>query len=365
MDTISLAGEGLHPDLLPPSEELADCAATVLEEDGARILSYGTGAGYTPLRELVAEQHGVHPFRVLLTNGWLQGLSLIAERLARSANVAVEYPTYDRALKALFGVSASMIYIDWSEEGLGVDAFESTLRVSGRPSLVYLMPTFQNPTGMTMSEDDRWALGKMFTRTGTPMLEDDTYGLLRYEGEPIRTLFELSEKTCIYSTSFSLTIAPGLRVGVFILPDSLAGELATSANSTYIAPALLSQATVFEFLRRGSFDPHVEQLNAKLKERRDALTAALAKHLPEAGYVRPEGGIFLFLRLPLGTDAKGVTERAEGFTALAAEPGLGFPNTLRLNFAEPALDEIEPGIERLAAAFHAPAPAAEPGGDWS
>ncbi len=356
MDTISFAGEGLHPDLLPSSEELADCAGTALEADGARILSYGTGAGYTPLRELLAERYDVHPFRVLLTNGWLQGLGLIADRLARSSNVAVEYPTYDRALRLLFGVSASMIYIDWSEEGIGVEAFESTLRVSGKPSLAYLMPTFQNPTGMTMSEDDRWALGKLFTGTRTPILEDDTYGLLRYEGEPNRTLFELSEKTCIYSTSFSLTIAPGLRVGVFIVPDELAGELATSANGTYISPALLSQATVFEFMQRGGFEPHVERLNARLLERRDALIAALGKHLPEAGYTPPEGGIFLFLRLPLGTDAKGVLHRAEGVTALAAEPGLGLPNTLRLNFAEPALEAIEPGVERLAAAFNAPAP---------
>ena len=156
-----------------------------------------------------------------------------------------------------------------------------------------------------MTEDDRWALGKMFTGTRTPILEDDSYGLLRFEGEPNRTLFELSEKTCIYSTSFSLTIAPGLRVGVLIVPDELAGELAARANDTYISPALLSQATVFEFMRRGSFDPHVEQLNAKLKERRELVTAALEKHLPEAGFARPEGGIFLFLRLPLGTNAKG------------------------------------------------------------
>ncbi len=356
MDTISFAGEGLHPDLLPSSEELADCAGTALDADGARILSYGTGSGYTPLRELLAERYGVHPFRVLLTNGWLQGLGLIAERFARGANVAVEYPTYDRALKTLFGVSASMLYIDWGEEGLGVQAFESTLRVSGRPSLAYLMPTFQNPTGMTMTEDERWALGKMFTVSRTPILEDDTYGLLRFEGEPNRTLFELSGKTCIYSTSFSLTIAPGLRVGVFIVPDDLAGELATSANGTYISPALLSQATVFEFMRRGGFEPHVERLNAKLMERRDALIAALEKHLPEAGYTPPQGGIFLLLRLPLGTSAKGVLDRAEGVAALAAEPGLGLPNTLRLNYAEPALEELEAGIERLAAAFHAPVP---------
>lgn len=359
MQTISFEGEGLHPDLLPSSEELADCAGTALDADGARILSYGTGAGYTPLRELLAERYGVHPFRVLLTNGWLQGLGLLAERLARSANVAVEYPTYDRALKLLFSVSASMIYIDWSEEGLGVDAFESTLRVSGKPSLAYLMPTFQNPTGMTMTEDERWALGKMFTGTRTAMLEDDTYGLLRFEGETNRTIFELSEKTSIYSTSFSLTIAPGLRVGVFIVPDDLAGELATRANDTYISPALLSQATIFEFMQRGNFDPHVEQLNVKLKERRDLLIAALGKHLPEAGYTPPEGGIYLFLRLPVGTNAKGVLDRADGVSALAAEPGLGLPNTLRLNFAEPALEEIEPGIERLAAAFKAPAPVEE------
>ncbi len=353
MDTISFAGDGLAAELIPAAE-LADCAGTAIEQDGARILSYGTGAGYTPLRELIAEQFGVHPFRVLITNGWLQGLSLIAEQRARGNPVVVEFPTYDRALRLLLRASATLIYVDWTDDGLDVEAFASLLRTSGKPTLAYLMPTFQNPTGMTMTEDERWALRVLFARTGTPMLEDDTYGLLRYEGEPLRTLFEFSDRTCIYSSSFSATIAPGLRVGFFILPEEMAGRLTANANSTYISPALLGQATVFEFMRRGSLEPHLERLRARLRERRDLTIAALEKHLPEATWSRPLGGIYLFLRLPLGTDGVRLVERAQGVSALAAQPGLGLPNTLRLNFAEPGLDQLEPGIERLAAAFHAP-----------
>jgi DNA-binding transcriptional MocR family regulator len=163
----------------------------------------------------------------------------------------------------------------------------------------------------------------------------------------------MSEQRFVYSTSFSTTVAPGLRVGVFILPEGLAGELTTSANDTYITPALLGQATVFEFMRRGSLDAHVERLAEQLKERRDRLVAALEEHLPEAEWTPPEGGIFLMLRLEPGLDAKAVLAGAEGVTAHAGSDFFGLPSTLRLNYAEVGLDEIEPGIERLAAAVAA------------
>ena len=147
------------------------------------------------------------------------------------------------------------------------------------------------------------------------MVEDDTYGLLRFEGEALPTLFELSEHQIVYSTSLSTIIAPGLRVGAFILPDALAGELANTANSTYISPVLLAQATVFEFMQRGSLEPHVEMLRERLVERRDATLAALEQHFEGAAWTRPEGGFFIMLVLPPGTNAKFVVDGAEGVTA--------------------------------------------------
>jgi 2-aminoadipate transaminase len=202
-----------------------------------------------------------------------------------------------------------------------------------------------------LSEDDRYRLGRMLVEKGVLILEDDSYGLLRYEGEPIPTMFELSERTIVYSTSFSHTIAPGLRVGVFIVPDDLAADLAAKANSTYITPVLLGQATAFEFMRRGSFEPNLEHLTGRLAERRDAMHAALEKHFEGSSWYRPEGGIFILLRLPPGTNSNTVLERAEGVSADAGADLNALPNSIRLNFAGVTLEEIEPGIERLAAAF--------------
>jgi 2-aminoadipate transaminase len=257
-------------------------------------------------------------------------------------------------LRMLFSVGANLTYLDLPPDGFQIDQLEYHVRVTPNLVLAYTIPSFHNPTGQSLTLEQRQAMARMLGRGRTLLVEDDTYALLRFEGERLPTLFELSGHAGVYSTSFSQTLAPGLRVGIFILPDDIAGELATTANSTYITPALIGQATVFEFIRRGSFEPHLERLTGALLERRDAMLAALEKHLPDATWSRPEGGIFILLQLTPGANAKEVVERAEGVDALAGEDFGGLPWAIRLNFAEPALDEIETGIERLAAAIEPP-----------
>jgi 2-aminoadipate transaminase len=361
-DRVDFGGDSVAAELVP-AEELADCAATALQADGGRILSYGTGAGYTPLRELIAERYEVHPYRVLVTNGWLQGFSLLTQNRIRGQNVICEYPTYDKALQAIFQGNANLLYLDLGPDGFNSDQVEFFVRTSQKPALCYTIPTFHNPTGRSLSLDQRYHLGNwVHNRAKTLLVEDDTYGPLRFEGEPLPTMFELSEREIVYSSSLSTIIAPGLRVGIFILPDALAGELATIANSTYISPVLLAQATVFEFLQRGRLEPQVETLREKLAERRDATIAALERHFEGATWTRPEGGFFIMLTLPPGTNAKLVVDAADGVAARAGEDFGGIPNAIRLNFAGPAsLDEIEPGIERLRAGWDAAADPYETG----
>jgi DNA-binding transcriptional MocR family regulator len=351
IETISFARGVPAPECLPV-EELADCARAVLEQDGKAVLSYGSGGGYTPLRELIAEWFKVHPYQVLITNGSLQGFVLLAQRLARGQTVFVEYPTYDRPLKILLQAGATVVSVPIDDDGMMPEALEDTLRQNTTPAFVYTIPTFQNPSGRTMTLERRRQILGIAAMHDLLVLEDDPYGLVRFEGERLPALFDLVDpnRKVIYSSSFSKTISPGLRVGFFILPQDLAGELIEAATSTYITPVLLGQATVYEFIRRGSFEPNLRHVNGLLKERRDAMLAALEKHFSGAAWSRPEGGYFIWLELPQGTNAKDVLDRAQGVTAVVGTDFGGMPNTLRLAYSYVSPDEIDVGIERLAAA---------------
>jgi DNA-binding transcriptional MocR family regulator len=183
------------------------------------------------------------------------------------------------------------------------------------------------------------------------VLEDDPYGLVRFDGEPQPSLFELSNGATTYSSSFSKTVAPGLRVGYFVFPEELAAQLAAQANGTYISPVLLGQATVHEFVRRGNFEPNLARIVELLRVRRDAMLAALEKHLPDATWSRPAGGYFLWLELPGGASARELAERAKGVTFVLGSDFGGGPDTARLAYSYVSVDEIEAGVERLAAAL--------------
>jgi len=357
MDEFLFGSDEPSADLLPV-EELADCAATALGRDGKAILSYGLGAGYSPLRELIANWFGVHPYNVVLTNGRLQGLSLLAEELVRGRSAAVESPGDPRMLGALLGAGGSLIYISGDRDGMITTEIEQQLIQYVRPALICLNAGFGSPTGATLSLARRRHLLELmgnFNRLGVEqlhLLEDDSFALTRFEGERLPALFDLSSGTTLYSSSFSPSIAPGLRVGWLILPDDLAARVSERASSTYISPALLGQATVHEFIGRGALEPHLTRVRETLRARRDAMLAALAEHLPEASWSRPEGGYFVWVQLPEALDGRAVVERAEGVTAVAGTE-LGVTSVfLRLSYAAVPADEIPEGIARLARAAH-------------
>jgi 2-aminoadipate transaminase len=355
METISFARGVPAPECLPV-EELADCARAALESDGATVLSYGSSAGYAPLRDWIAERHGVDPERVLVTNGSLQGMVFLAERFA-GARVLVEEPTYDRPLKILAAHGVETVPVAMDDEGLDLAALADALEGGGKPAFLYTIPTFQNPSGRTLSVERRQQLVEIAREHELLVLEDDPYGLVRFDGEAPPTLFELEGGTHVaYSSSFSKTIAPGLRVGYFVLPSVLERELEALATSTYITPVLLGQATVFEFLRRGNFEPNLERVSTLLGARRDAMLEALERELPDARWSKPQGGYFVWLELPGGADAGALLERATaaGVTFVPGRDFGGAPNTARLAFSFVSPDEIREGVRRLAALVREP-----------
>ena len=347
METISFARGVPAPECLPV-EELADCARAAVERDGRTVLSYGPAGGYAPLREWIAQRHGVDPARVLVTNGSLQGFVFLAQRFV-GRRVLVERPTYDRPLKILRGLGVEVDALPMDDEGLDPVALERALAAGPEPAFLYTIPTFQNPSGRTLSTDRRRRVAELVDEHRLLVLEDDPYGLVRFEGDAPPTLFELEGgKRVAYSSSFSKTIAPGLRVGYFVLPAELERELEVMAVSTYITPVLLGQATVHEFVLRGNFEPNLDRVCGLLRARRDAMLEALERELSSARWSRPEGGYFVWLELP--RDAVEVP----GVSFVKGTDFGGAPNTARLAFSYVSPDEIHEGVHRLAAIVDQP-----------
>jgi 2-aminoadipate transaminase len=325
------------------------------------VLSYGAAGGYAPLRAWIADRHGVDPARVVVTNGSLQGFVFLAELLAGNGErVLVEAPTYDRPLKILDGLGADVDAVQQTDEGIDVDALAKELRRGARPAFLYVIPTFQNPTGRTLAADGRRRLVDLAAEHDLLVLEDDPYGLVRFEGVAPPTLHELEGgERVIYSSSYSKIIAPGVRVGYLVLPEGLAGRVESLATSTYITPSLLSQATVYEFLRRGALTPNLHLVRSLLKARRDALIEALEEHLGASGarWNRPEGGYFLWLDLPEGVDVVELLRAAEklGVTFVSGPDffprGGGGRSAARLAFSFAAPSQLGEAVSRLARAL--------------
>jgi 2-aminoadipate transaminase len=363
VSAISFARGVPAPECLPV-DELAECARAAIERDGRAVLSYGAGAGYPPLREWIGARHGVDVSRVLLTNGSLQGFVFLAQHYAGVGRVLVEAPTYDRPLKILRELGVQVTAVPQDEGGLDLDALEYELRRGAPVSFLYTIPTFQNPSGRTLTLERRRRLIELAREHELLILEDDPYGLIRFEGDPLPTLFELAGgEGVVHSSSFSKTVAPGLRVGYFLFPSQLASSIELLAASTYITPGLLAEATVHEFVRSGRFEPNLERVRDLLRARRDAMLGALDAELAHsATWSRPEGGYFLWIDFAGDVDSTDVLERATA-AGVTFVPGADFfpagedgSRSARLAFSFVSPDEIVEGIGRLAAVVPAAAP---------
>ena len=355
-DTISFARGAPSADILP-KEAVRDAAARALAEDWQKALSYGTGIGHPGLCEWVAERHGgIDVGQVMIANGSLEaGWMLFEHLLGPGDRVVVEQPTYDRTLLMLQRLGVELVPVRLEADGLDVAALEAAL-ADGPIKLAHVIPNFHNPAGCTLSAEKRVRLVELAAEHGFWIFEDDPYRELPFEGEALETMLSIDKaQRVLHASSFSKTVSPGVRVGYLAGPPAEIGALAKRANETYISPNMLAEAVVLELCRSGGLDRNIEFVKGALRERRDALVEALAEHLPEAEFVVPEGGYFLWLDLAEGTDTSALLAEAKGEgVAFVAGPDFmieGGGNSLRLSFASVPPERIGEGVSRIARAL--------------
>ncbi len=337
-------------------EGLRAAADQAFTADPGGMAAYGTAVGYVPLREWIAEQHGVDPKQVIVTNGSMQADAFLFDALVQSGDaVVVERPTYDRTLLSLRNRGADIHMVALEPDGIDVEALEQLLDDGLRPKLAHVIPNFQNPAGYTLSGPKRERLIDLARRYDFTMFEDDPYVALRFEGESLSTMRAMAPDAVVYASSFSKTVCPGIRVGYLVGPEQLIAKITKLATSTYISPSMVSQAIVNQFCRSGAIDRSIETVREALRERAQTLCQALAEHLPDARFVAPEGGYFLWIDLPPGSDVAALFEAAAA-RGVQFVKGTDFvldggESSLRLAYSGVTPAEIEEGVKRLAAAY--------------
>jgi DNA-binding transcriptional MocR family regulator len=355
-DTISFARGAPSADILP-HEQVREAAQRALTDDWETALSYGVGIGHPGLCRWVAERHGgLDPAQVMITNGSLEaGAMLFSHLVEPGTRVAVEQPTYDRTLLLLKQLGAELVPIPLEADGLDVGALEKALG-DGAISFVHVIPNAHNPAGCTLSIDKRRRLVELAAEHDFWIFEDDPYRELPFEGEPLETMLSLDTAGhVIHASSFSKTVSPGVRVGYLAGPAEEIAKLSKRANETYISPNMLAESIVLELCTSGVLDENIAFVKGELKARCEALVEALREKIPEAVFVVPQGGYFLWLDLAEGTDTKALLAEAKGEgVSFVAGPDFmmeGGDNSLRLSFAPvPAADAAE-GVARIATAL--------------
>jgi len=359
-DSISFARGAPCPEALS-TDLIAECSQEALVADGVRLLSYGTGQGYPPLLETIANMRGVGADQVFITNGSLQGFVFMLETFLEPGDlVAVEAPTYDRALLQLTLHGMEILPIPVEVDGMDVVALEAACAAGRVPKLLYTIPNFQNPSGATMSRAKRQALLALAERFDFTILEDDPYGPLRFEGEHLPGLADDAPvERVMFTSSFSKTVAPGLRVGYAIMTPEMVARFATTANQTYISPAFLAQGALHQLIAGGHLEGNIAKVTALMRERRDAMVAGLGEMPDGTSCTPPEGGFFVWMELPEGLSADALFEPARNAGVVYVKGSACFldggERTLRLAFSGVSPGEISEGMTRLGTVFRAAA----------
>ncbi|MCJ7623667.1 MAG: PLP-dependent aminotransferase family protein [Anaerolineaceae bacterium] len=367
---ISFGGGLPAPDVFP-IEKFKDACNSILDdpEKAKKALQYSTTEGYIPLREMIARltnRYGINISvdNILITSGSQQALDLIGKVFINPGDhILVESPTYLGALQAWNGWGAEYITVNADKDGMCTDELEEALRRG--PKFMYVLPNFQNPTGVTISIERREQIVKIAEQYGVPICEDDPYGQLRYEGDNIPSIGVIDDiyrkkkghivsGNVIYLSTFSKTLAPGLRLAWIIAPVNVIKVLSQAKQGMELHSATFNQYIAYEVAKDGFIDNHIEFIRKVYRERRDVMLDALEEHMP-AGvkWTRPAGGLFLWVSLPEGIKSQDVFKKAVEEEKVAFVPGESFhpngggENTMRLNFSCENPETINEGISRL------------------
>jgi len=366
-DIISFAG-GLPAPEVFPVKQFKEACNTVLDEFGAQALQYSTTEGYRPLREMIARHAtrfgiDITPDNILITSGSQQALDFIGRVFINQGDhIVCESPTYLGALQAWNAYGAQYISVPSDENGMIVDELEKALRVG--PKFIYVLPNFQNPAGSTLNLERRKMLVELADRYGVPIIEDDPYGQLRYEGEHLPAVVTLDSQfrgddgtytgNVIYLSTFSKILAPGIRLAWVVAPQEVIRKLVMAKQAADLHTATFNQIVAFEVGKGGFLDEHVKFIRATYKERRDIMLETMDEVFPsEVRWTHPQGGMFLWGILPKGMDAaevlKVAIEKKVAFVPGGSfHPNGGGENTMRLNFSFSSPEIIREGITRLA-----------------
>ncbi|MEV6691415.1 PLP-dependent aminotransferase family protein [Micromonospora sp. NPDC051196] len=340
-------------------EGLKAAAVRAFDADPTGVTAYGTSVGYLPLRKWIAEKHGVEADQVLITNGSLQADAFLFDHLVRPGDaVVVERPTYDRTLLNLQRMGSELHGVTIQPDGLDTAELRKLLESGVRPRLAHVIPNYQNPAGVTLSLDKRRELLELAAEYGFTIFEDDPYADIRFRGEPLPSMLSMDTRgVVVHASSFTKTVCPGVRVGYLVGPADLIGAIASKATSLYISPGMVAQAIVHQFCVSGDIERSIETVRAALGERARVLAESLRRHIPEARFVEPDGGYFLWVELPEDVDV-------EKLAPAAAERGVavvkgsdfvidGGRHALRLAYSAVTADRIDEGVRRLAEAMEA------------
>ena len=366
-DIISFAGGLPAPDVFPVEEFAAACER-VLREQGAIALQYSTTEGYLPLREMIARHSAnygikITPENVLITSGSQQALDILGKIFIDPGDrILVESPTYLAAIQAWKTYGAEFITVPMDKDGMNTDYLEEALRVG--PKFIYVLPNFQNPTGVTLSLERRHRLFALADQYGVPIVEDDPYGQLRFEGEHLPSIVVLDGQfrddstpcyrgNVIYLSTFSKTLAPGIRLGWVIAPPEVIRKLVEAKQGSDLHTATFNQMVAYEVSRGGFLDRHIRLIRKVYGERRDLMLAAMDRFFPPGvDWTHPQGGLFLWGTMPTYIDAGDLLtaclERKVAFVpGEPFHPDGGGKNTMRINFSNATHEEIQEGISRI------------------